>query len=233
MWLHMPSNGTVRLPPKPFSTSGHNTLYLPKHFAEERLDFLHAAIAAHPLATLVTLDGGELVADEIPFVLDASTGGFGTLRAHVARANPLWTRHDPSKRVLVVFKGLQAYISPSWYASKAEHGKVVPTWNYITVQAGGLLQHKDGDAVWLRAQLDAMTSSQENRLPSPWKVGDAPDDYIAQMMRAIVGIEIPVDALVGKWKVSQNQPAANRDSVVAALQSHAAPMARVIQDRMN
>lgn len=207
-------------------------MYLPAHFAEERLDVLHAAIAANPLATLVTLHGGEVVADEIPFVVDATTGGLGTLRAHVARANPLWTRHDVSKPVLVVFKGLQAYISPSWYATKAEHGKVVPTWNYIVVQASGKLQHKDGDAVWLRSQLDTITGSQENRLPKPWQVGDAPDDYIAQMMRAIVGIEIPIDSLIGKWKVSQNQPLANRESVVTALQGHAAPMAQAVRDRI-
>ena len=206
-------------------------MYLPKHFAEERLEVLHAAIAANPLGTLVTLDHGELVADEIPFVLDPTTGGFGTLRGHVARANPLWARHDPSAGVLVVFKGLQAYISPSWYATKAEHGKVVPTWNYIVVQASGRLQHKDGDSAWLRAQLDALTDSQENRLPHPWKVDDAPDDYIAQTMRAIVGIEIPIEALIGKWKISQNQPAANRESVATALQGHAAPMAQAVRDR--
>jgi transcriptional regulator len=207
-------------------------MYLPAHFAEERLDVLHAAIAANPLATLVTLHGGEVVADEIPFVVDATTGGLGTLRAHVARANPLWTRHDASKPVLLVFKGLQAYISPSWYATKAEHGKVVPTWNYIVVQASGKLHHKDGDAVWLRSQLDTITGSQEKRLPRPWQVGDAPDDYIAQMMRAIVGIEIPIDSLIGKWKVSQNQPLANRESVVTALQGHAAPMAQAVRDRI-
>ena len=207
-------------------------MYLPAHFAEDRLEVLQAAIAANPLATLVTLANGELVADEIPVVLDPTTGGFGTLRAHVARANPLWTRHDPSKPVLMVFKGLQAYVSPSWYATKAEHGKVVPTWNYIVVQASGMLHHKDGDAAWLRSQLDAMTGSQESRLPLPWKVGDAPEDYIAQMMRAIVGIEIPIDSLIGKWKVSQNQPAANRASVVDALQGHAAPMAQAVRDRI-
>ncbi len=207
-------------------------MYLPAHFAEDRLEVLQAAIAANPLATLVTLDHGELVADEIPVVLDATTGAYGTLRAHVARANPLWTRHDPSKRVLMVFKGLQAYVSPSWYATKAEHGKVVPTWNYIVVQASGRLHHKDGDAAWLRAQLDALTGSQESRLPHPWKVGDAPDAYIAQMMRAIVGIEIPIDSLIGKWKVSQNQPTANRASVADALQGHAAPMAQAVRDRI-
>jgi transcriptional regulator len=207
-------------------------MYLPKHFTEERLDVLHAAIATNPLGTLVTLDNGELVADEIPFVLDVTTGGFGTLRAHVARPNPLWTRHDPSKQVLVVFKGLQAYISPSWYATKAEHGKVVPTWNYIVVQASGTLHHKDGDAAWLRAHLESLTGSQESRLPHPWKVSDAPADYIAQTMRAIVGIEIPVETLIGKWKVSQNQPAVNRESVATALQGHAAPMAQAVRGRV-
>ena len=211
-------------------------MYLPAHFAENRLEVLHAAIAANPLATLVTLQDGAVVADEIPFVLAPSadgsggSGGPGTLRAHVARANPLWQRHDVSKPVLVVFKGPQAYISPSWYATKAEHGKVVPTWNYIIVQASGTLQHKDGDLLWLRKQLDTITGSQESRLPQPWRVGDAPEDYVAQMMRAVVGIEIPVASLIGKWKVSQNQPLANREGVIAALNKHAAPMAQAVRD---
>ena len=195
-------------------------MYQPRHFDVSDTATLHTAMRAHPLATLITLQGGELVADEVPFFLDAtptSSHPLGVLKAHVARANPLWQRHEPSHNVLVVFKGPQAYVSPSWYATKAEHGKVVPTWNYIVVQAGGRLTHKDGDAVWLRAQLDALTLSQEGHRAIPWQVDDAPADYIAQTMRAIVGIEIPIDSLVGKWKVSQNQPAQNREGVVRGL----------------
>lgn len=200
-------------------------MYLPKHFVEDRTELLHETIRRHPLGTLITLVNGDLVADEIPFVLDTSAGPLGTLRAHVARANPLWSQHDSAVKVLVVFRGPQAYISPSWYATKAEHGKVVPTWNYIAVQASGKLQAQDGNTAWLHAQLDAVTASQEQRLPHPWRVSDAPTDYIAQTMRAIVGIEIPIDQLTGKWKVSQNQPAANRQSVIDALENRAPDMA--------
>jgi transcriptional regulator len=195
-------------------------MYQPKPFEVTDTATLHAALRAHPLGTLVTLQGGELVADEVPFFLDTTPNAhhpLGVLKAHVARANPLWQQHDSAQRVLVVFKGPQAYVSPSWYATKVEHGKVVPTWNYIVVQADGHLVHKDGDTSWLRAQLDAMTHSQEGARATPWQVSDAPTDYITQTMRAIVGIEIPIDTLVGKWKVSQNQPASNREGVARGL----------------
>lgn len=195
-------------------------MYQPKPFEVRDVGTLHAALRAHPLGTLVTLQEGELVADEIPFWLDTTPNTdhpLGVLKAHVARGNPLWQRHDAARRVLVVFKGPQAYVSPSWYATKAEHGKVVPTWNYIVVQASGHLSHKDGDNTWLRAQLDAMTHSQEASRDTPWQVSDAPADHIAQTMKAIVGIEIPLHTLTGKWKVSQNQPPANREGVVRGL----------------
>lgn len=195
-------------------------MYQPKQFEITEQPTLHAALRAHPLGTLITLQDGELVADEVPFVLDATPSAehpLGVLKAHVARANPLWQRHHAAHKVLVVFKGPQAYVSPSWYATKADHGKVVPTWNYIVVQASGHLTHKDGDGTWLRAQLDALTHSQEGQRPAPWAVSDAPPGYIAQTMKAIVGIEIPIASLVGKWKVSQNQPAPNREGVVRGL----------------
>ena len=215
-------------------------MYQPKQFVVNESATLHEAMRAHPLATLVTFQDGELVADEVPFFLDAPpTAAYphGVLKAHVARGNPLWHKHDASKQVLVVFKGPQAYVSPSWYPTKAEHGKVVPTWNYIVVQASGRLTHKDGGTAWLRAQLDALTLSQEGQRASPWAVSDAPDDYIAQTMKAIVGIEIPIDTLAGKWKVSQNQPAANREGVLRGLAdpphglTDAAAMALAVRDR--
>jgi transcriptional regulator len=217
-------------------------MYQPRQFEVTEQATLHAAMRAHPLGTLVTLQNGELVADEVPFYLDPTPTAdhpLGFLKAHVARANPLWQQHDASHKVLVVFKGPQAYVTPSWYATKAEHGKVVPTWNYIVVQASGHLTHKDGDNAWLRAQLDAMTHSQEGQRPAPWAVSDAPADYIAQTMKAIVGIEIPIDTLVGKWKVSQNQPAPNREGVVRGLtdttlgtpDSVALAVAQAVRDR--
>lgn len=205
-------------------------MYTPKHFLETRTEVLHQLIGAQPLGTLITLQGGALVADEVVFSLDPSAGALGTLRAHVARANPLSQQHDPVQPVLAVFKGAQAYVSPSWYVTKLAHGKAVPTWNYIAVQASGLLQAKDGDDVWLRQQLDALTHQHEQHLPQPWQPSDAPPDYIAQMMRAIVGIEIPIDRLVGKWKVSQNQPEVNRAGVIQALQDRAPKMAQAVRD---
>ena len=190
-------------------------MYLPKHFAEERLDVLHAALAAHPLGLLVTHGAGGLDANPVPFMVDAGRGPFGTLRAHVARANPVW--NEAGSEVLVMFQGPQAYVSPGWYASKAEHGKVVPTWNYIVVQARGVLRAVD-DAAWLRELVGTLTDRHEARFDKPWQVGDAPDDFIAATLRAIVGIEIELTALVGKWKVSQNRPAADREGVVRGLE---------------
>lgn len=195
-------------------------MYQPRQFEVSDTATLHAALRAHPLGSLVTRQDGELAADEVPFYLDTTPNAehpLGVLKAHVARANPLWHRHDAAHKVLVVFKGPQAYVSPSWYATKAEHGKVVPTWNYIVVQASGYLTHKDGEMAWLQAQLNALTHSQEGQRPTPWAVSDAPPDYIAHTMKAIVGIEIPIATLVGKWKVSQNQPTANREGVVCGL----------------
>ena len=192
-------------------------MYLPKHFEETRSEALHELIRAHPLGMLVTLNGAGLQANSVPFILDADpAGGPGMLRAHVARANPLWRETRGDVEALVVFQGPQAYISPNWYASKAEHGKVVPTWNYVMVQARGTLRAVD-DADWLRAFVTRLTTKHEAVQAQPWAVTDAPADYIDTMLRAIVGIEIPLTALTGKWKVSQNRPAADRAGVVAGL----------------
>ena len=198
-------------------------MYLPKHFEETRPEALHELIRAHPLGMLVTLNAAGLQANSVPFILDADpAGGPGILRAHVARANPLWRETRGDVEALVVFQGPQAYISPSWYASKAEHGKVVPTWNYVTVQARGTLRAVD-DADWLRAFVTRLTTKHEAVQAQPWAVTDAPADYIDTMLRAIVGIEIPLTALTGKWKVSQNRPAADRAGVVAGLNAVGQP----------
>jgi len=190
-------------------------MYLPKHFEETRPDVLHACIAANPLATLVTVQDGLPCADEVPFMLARGDGGADVLRAHVARANPLWQR-AANTPVLLVFRGPQAYVTPSWYPAKAEHGKVVPTWNYVVVQARGTLRVID-DAAWLRTQVTALTHSREDARAAPWQVSDAPADYIAQMLRAIVGIEVTIETLTGKWKVSQNRNEADRAGVLAGL----------------
>ena len=205
-------------------------MYLPKHFAEERPEVLHRLIQEHPLGLLVTLSDAGLQANPVPFFLDPDpAGGPGILRAHVARANPLWRETRADVETLVVFQGAQAYVSPSWYPAKAEHGKVVPTWNYVTVQGRGTLRAID-DAAWLRTFVARLTQHHEAALPKPWAVTDAPADYIDSMLRAIVGIEIVLSSLTGKWKVSQNRAVADRSGVVRGLQERDAAGAASMAD---
>lgn len=191
-------------------------MYQPKQFEETRPEVLRALVQQHPLATLVTFSDSGLQADPIPLLWREGTDGQVLLAGHVARANPLWQRTRFDTEVLAVFQGPQHYISPGWYATKAEHGRAVPTWNYATVQARGPLRVVQ-DAAWLRQLVEDLSIQQEAPLPQPWQVAEAPADYIAKMLAAIVGIEIPVTSLVGKWKVSQNQPAENQASLVQAL----------------
>lgn len=213
-------------------------MYNPPHFTETRPEILHALLSAHSLGTLVTLGSTGLDANHIPFEFDPAptpTAPHGTLLAHVARANPLWRDHAGTTEVLVVFQGPQSYITPSWYvSSKPEHGQVVPTWNYCTVHAHGPLVIHD-DPAWLLALVTRLTTRHESPRPAPWSVADAPADFIAKQLAAIVGVEIPVTRLVGKWKVSQNRPAADRAGIVAGLAASPAPdapaMARLVADR--
>jgi transcriptional regulator len=193
-------------------------MYLPSHFEESRPEVLHTLLRAHPLGLLVMQGASGLTADSLPFLFDPEPTPWGTLRGHVARANPLW--RSPGAQALVVFQGPQAYVSPGWYPSKQEHGKVVPTWNYVMVQARGTLRVVD-DAAWLHALVTRLTDTHEARLPRPWAVADAPGDYIHALLRAIVGIEIPLSGLVGKWKVSQNRSAADRAGVALGLDAQA------------
>ena len=209
-------------------------MYIPKHFAETELSVMHQLMRDFPLATLVSHGPDGLAANHIPLHLDASIGANGTLRGHIARANPLSKASAVDGEILLIFRGPESYISPSGYATKAEHGKaehgkVVPTWNYTAVHAHGRLRVID-DAAWIFAQISALTATHESRLPQPWAVSDAPADYIEKMLGAIVGIEITIDRLVGKWKVSQNQPAVNQISLIAALDG--LPMAELIRGRM-
>lgn len=192
-------------------------MYNPSHFTESRPPVLHALIRAHPLATLVTLSDDGLAANPIPLLLRPDGSDLGVLVGHVARANPVWSATKLEVPVLAVFQGLQAYISPSAYPTKAEHGKVVPTWNYCVVQGRGTLQVHD-DPQWIHQQVSELTRQQEASQAAPWAVDDAPRDYTETMLRALVGIEIPLTQLMGKWKVSQNQPAANQAGVVQALE---------------
>ena len=200
-------------------------MYLPKHFEESRAEVLHELIRAHPLGLLVTLTDAGLQANPVPFMLDADpAGGPGILRAHVARANRLWRETRSDVEALVVFQGPQAYVSPSWDPSKAEHGKVVPTWNYVMVQARGRLQVHE-DAPWLLSLVTRLTQRHEAALPRPWAVADAPADFVTTLQRAIVGIEIVLTGLDGKWKMSQNRPLADQQAVASTLPSLAPWMA--------
>jgi transcriptional regulator len=190
-------------------------MYCPTLFREERLEVLHAFIGSHPLGLLISQGSTGLLANLLPFVLKTGATERGVLQAHMARANPQWRELD-AQRVLVVFRGPDAYVSPSLYATKKETGKVVPTWNYAMVQARGTAKLRDhGD--WLTPQLNALTAGREAGRPQPWSVTDAPPDYIEAQKKSIVGLEIEITELDGKWKVSQNQPEANRRSVVAGL----------------
>jgi transcriptional regulator len=191
-------------------------MYLPSAFREDRLPTLHALIRAHPLATLITAGSGGLLANLVPFTL-ADVGDKGTLRAHIAKANDQVEALCAGTKALVVFQGPEAYITPSWYVSKREHGRVVPTWNYAVVQVRGTPRVID-DPEWLRAQIDDLTTGQEGERSTPWKVTDAPEPFISGQMRAIIGIEIPILNIEGKWKVSQNRFAADRKGVEEGLQ---------------
>jgi len=194
-------------------------MYLPSHFEEARAEVLHELIRAQPLGLLVTQADAGLQANPVPFLLDPDpAGGPGILRAHVARANPLWRETHAEVEALVVFQGPQAYVSPGWYPSKAEHGKVVPTWNYVMVQARGRLRAID-DPAWVHAFVTRLTTRHEAVQARPWAVGDAPPDFIDTLTRAIVGIEITLSALTGKWKVSQNRGAADRAGVASGLRA--------------
>ena len=199
-------------------------------FRETRVEVMQALIRAHPLATLVSVSGGVAEANHLPLLVAPDPAPKGSLRGHVARANPLW-RQLPEGEVLAVFQGPQAYVTPSWYPSKREHGKVVPTWNYAVVHVRGPLVVHD-DREWLRDLVSRLTLSQEAGRSQPWGVGDAPAEYIDRMLEAIVGIEIPVTSIEGKWKVSQNRVQADRDGVAAGLRgrgdAEAQSMARLV-----
>ena len=190
-------------------------MYLPAHFEEARSEVLHALMREHPFATLITQGDEGLTANHLPLHLATEIAPGGALQGHVARANPLWQQSQDTE-VLVIFHGPQAYVTPSWYATKREHGKAVPTWNYVVVHARGRLRTIE-DPAWLRRQLETLVARHEAGLAEPWQIADAPADYIDKMIAAVVGIEIAITGLKGKWKISQNQPAVNRAGVVAGL----------------
>ncbi len=197
-------------------------MYLPAHFEENRTAVLHALMRARPLATLVTLCDSGVEANHIPVETLAEPPPHGLIRGHVARANPVWREYRPESKALAIFQGPQAYISPNFYPSKRETGEVVPTWNYAVVHARGTLRFVQ-DTAWLRAFVARLTLEHENSHAAPWRIEDAPPPYIEKMLSLIVGFEFSIECLTGKWKLGQNQPAANRLGVVEGLRAAGQP----------
>lgn len=191
-------------------------MYLPKHFEEPRVELLHALIRSHPFGTLVTRGAEGLAADHIPFIVDPDPAPFGTLRAHVARGNPAWRALQQEPEALAIFQGPHGYISPSYYGSTREHGRVVPTWNYFAVHASGPVRVIE-DAAWLRRLVGELTLRHEAGRDPAWQVTDAPEEFVQSMLAAIVGLEMPIARLTGKRKASQNRNEADRRGVLEGL----------------
>jgi transcriptional regulator len=202
-------------------------MYQPPHHREDRLDVQHELIQSHPLGLLISSGAGGLLANALPFLLQRECGALGTLEAHMARANGQWRDID-GQPVLVVFQGPQAYVSPSFYETKRQTGKVVPTWNYAMVQARGVARLRD-DKAWLDTQIEALTRRHEEGRDAAWAVSDAPRAYIESQLRGIVGVEIEIAAIEGKWKVSQNRPEADRQGVAQGLSEGSPAMTGLVK----
>ncbi len=197
-------------------------MYIPKVHEENRIEVLHDLIESQPLASLVTMGRSGLFASHLPMVIERESAKHGLLKGHLSRANPQWRDFLPSVEALAIFSGPQHYITPSWYPEKLETGKVVPTWNYAVVHAYGHLKVIE-DTAWLMDHLKSLTSIHEAALSQSWKVSDAPADYIESLAKGIVGLELPIERLEGKWKVSRNQPERNRIGVVKGLERLGTP----------
>jgi transcriptional regulator len=206
-------------------------MYSPKHFEETRIEPLHELIRAHPLGTLITLASSGLEANHIPFEVHPEPAPFGTLCAHVARANPMWQDFSADTEALVVFQGPSAYVTPSWYATKRQTGKVVPTYNYAVVHAYGRLRIIE-DRDWLRGLVGRLTDRFESPRKDPWQVLDAPKDFVDNLLGAIVGLEIPIARIVGKWKMSQNRPQVDIAGIVAGLRETDGPDGQAVSEEV-
>jgi transcriptional regulator len=211
-------------------------MYLKSQFEETRVEVLQGLVKAYPLGTLIAMIDSQISVNHMPFFLSCDGGPWGTLKGHVPRANNLWKSLDLQQELVVVFQGPSSYITPSWYPSKKTHGKVVPTWNFAVVHVRGRPRVIE-DAAWLNRHLNELTDEHEATQRAPWKVSDAPKDFIDEMSRLLVGIEIPIDSMIGKWKVSQNRPAQDRIGVADGLASRgdgaSVEMARLVTERMN
>lgn len=204
-------------------------MYIPNHFKQPDVGVMHELIERFPFATLVTIGPNGLNANHLPMLLRKGEHSQGTLCCHVARANPLWQEVARDSQGLAIFQGPNAYITPSWYASKADSGQVVPTWNYVVVHAYGQVRVID-NLQWIKSHIEALTNQQEAGFDRPWMVSDAPGAFIDKLARTIVGLEISITRLEGKWKVSQNREAADRKGVVEALrEAGASAMAELVE----
>ena len=203
-------------------------MYIPRHNEENRVPVMHALMASQPFATLVTLGGSGLFASHLPIVLDPDGSEFGTLNAHISRANTQWRDLVPSVDALAIFAGHHHYISPTWYPETREHGKEVPTWNYVVVHAYGPLKLIE-DTHWLRKHVESLTKIHEAASPVPWNVGDAPADFIQSLLHGIVGLELPIRRMEGKWKVSQNRTESERQGVLEGLTRLDTPESRAMK----
>jgi transcriptional regulator len=208
-------------------------MYIQQKFQETRPDVLHNLIKTYPLGAFVTLGSNGLEANHMPFQLDPSVQPHGVLRGHLPKSSPLWKDVGPAgPESLVIFQGPQIYVTPSWYPSKHAHGQAVPTWNYVVVHAYGRPVFTENPQ-WLLAHVSAMTNTHEAGQKLPWQVSDAPADYIDKMLAQIVGVEIPISRIYGKWKVSQNRPPADRLGVVAGLSSRDTEAASAVAALVN
>lgn len=202
-------------------------MYIPRANEEKRIPVMHALMVSQPLAALVTMGSGGLFASHLPLVLEDDGSEFGLLKGHVSRANTQWKDFTPTVDALAIFAGPQHYISASWYPGKLEDGKEVPTWNYAVVHAYGPLTLRE-DAAWLMAHLESLTDQHEAQSAVPWKVSDAPSDFIETQLRGIIGFELPIHRLEGKWKVSQNRNERDRNAVIDGLDALGTPEGAVM-----
>jgi transcriptional regulator len=204
-------------------------MYIPRHNQEKRVAVMQALMVSHPLATLVTLGAQGLFASHIPMVFDNDGSEFGVLKAHVSRANAQWRDFTPAVDALAIFAGHQHYVSPSWYSENGEHAQEVPTWNYAVVHAYAPLKVIE-DRQWLLAHVNRLTNIHESGFPVPWRVSDAPEDFIASLLKGIVGLELPIQRLEGKWKVSQNRTETERQGVIDGLTRLNTPESLAMKD---
>ena len=205
-------------------------MYIPPSNAEHDVDTILAFMEAHPLGILVTSSASDgLFATHLPLLVHRDRAPQGVLEGHLARANPHHRQAGDGAEALVIFAGPDAYITPEWYEAKREHGRVVPTWNYVAVHAYGTLRFVD-DPHFLRRHLESLTSRHESPRAVPWAVSDAPGEYVAQQMKAIVGFELTISRLEGKWKMSQNRSAADIDGVVLGLRESEVPTERAVAE---